>query len=98
VHLSLLATRAPIGSSMKVKCHGRRCPKQRVRTYTFTKDRLRLRGFERFFTAGTRVELFIWKSGLVGKYTRFEMRRRKAPIRVDRCLYPGGKWPGRCPK
>jgi PKD repeat protein len=98
VHLSLLATRAPVGTTMKVRCIGRRCPKKRDRSYTFTTERLRLKGYERFFTAGTKLELFIWKPGVVGKFTRFTMRRAKAPIRVDRCLYPGGKWPGRCPK
>jgi hypothetical protein len=97
VHLSLLAVRAPIGSALKLRCKGKRCPKKSTRRYTFTTERLRLRGMERFLTAGTKVELFIWKSGLVGKYTRFDMRRAKPPVRVDRCLYPGGRWPGRCP-
>src|SRR4051794_34730001 len=97
VHLSLFAARAPVGTTLKMRCKGTRCPKRRGGPYTLKTDRLRLRGLERFLTAGTKIELFIWKKGLVGKYTRFEMRRAKPPIRVDRCLYPGGKWPGRCP-
>ena len=97
VHLSLFATRAPVGTKMKVRCDGRRCPRKATRSYEFKTDRLRLRGLERFFPAGTQVEVFIWKPGLVGKYTRIRMRRAKPPLRVDRCLYPGGKWPGRCP-
>jgi plastocyanin len=96
--LSLVATRAPVGTKMKVRCKGRRCPKRRVLSYEFKQGRLRLRGHERFYTAGTRLEFFIWQPGMVGKYTRFVMRRRKAPRRSDQCLYPGGKWPGACPR
>lgn len=96
VHLSLFAIRAPVETRVKLRCKGTRCP-GRVRSYLMKSERLRLRGLERFLTAGTRVEVFIWKPGLVGKYTRFAMRRARPPVRVDRCLYPGGKWPGRCP-
>ncbi|MEA2492122.1 MAG: hypothetical protein QOJ29_33, partial [Thermoleophilaceae bacterium] len=66
VHLSLLATRAPIGSTLKVRCEGKRCPRKAVRTYTFESERLRLKGHERFYTAGTKLEIFIWQKGLVG--------------------------------
>lgn len=98
VHLSLFAARAPIGTKLKLRCKGTRCPKPSVRAYTFRSERMRLRAMERFLAPGTKVEVFIWKSGLVGKYTSLTMRRAKPPVRVDRCLYPGGKWPGACPK
>lgn len=98
VHISLFAVRAPVGSTLKVRCRGTRCPTKRVRTYTFETDRLRLRGMERFLTSSSKIEVFVWKSGLVGKYTSLTMRRAKPPVRSDRCLYPGGKWPGACPK
>ena len=97
VHLSLFAARAPVGTTMKVRCRGTRCPHKRTRTYAFKTARMRLRGLERFFPAGTRIEVFIWKKGMVGKYTRLVMRRAKPPARTDECLFPGGKWPGRCP-
>jgi hypothetical protein len=57
---------------------------------------MRLKGLERFLPAGTRIEVYIWKDGEVGKYTRLFMRRNVAPKRVDKCLFPGRKRPGRC--
>jgi plastocyanin len=98
-HLSMLAVRAPVGSNVEVRCSGsKRCPRKRTRNYVMEGDRLRLKGHERFFPTGTILKIFIWKPGEVGKYTRFRFRRNVAPVRTDRCLYPGGKWPGRCPR
>jgi PKD repeat protein len=97
VHLSLLAIRAPSGATVKVRCKGVRCP-ARQRVYTVAGARIRARAFERFLPAKTRLELFIWRKGMVGKYTRFDMRRLLAPKRTDMCLFPGGQWPGPCPK
>lgn len=96
--LSLVAVRAPAGASVQVRCRGsKRCPKTRKRTYVMQGERLRLRGHERFYPDGTILQVYIWKPGEVGKYTRFRIRKKVAPVRTDRCLYPGGKWPGRCP-
>jgi hypothetical protein len=97
VHLTMLAVRAPAGSKLRVKCSGSdRCPNKRTRLYTMSADRMRLNGLERFLPAGTRIEVYIWKDGEVGKYTRLFMRRNVAPKRVDKCLFPGRKRPGRC--
>ena len=37
------------------------------------------------------------KGGLIGKYTRFVIRRGKAPQRLDRCLMPGATRGVKCP-
>jgi plastocyanin len=97
VRLNLFAIRAPAGSAVKVTCKGRRCPKHPI-SRTMKTDRIRIRRFERFIPAKTKVSVFVWKKGLVGKYTSFHFRRLVAPARTDMCLYPGGRWPGRCPR
>jgi hypothetical protein len=49
-----------------------------------------------YLRAGVRLEVFVTKRGMIGKYTRFRIRRGKAPARLDRCLVPGVKKPVRC--
>jgi hypothetical protein len=51
--------------------------------------------FHRAFRAGTVLEVFVTQPGTYGKYTRFVIRRKREPKRVDRCLI-GGR-PSRCP-
>jgi PKD repeat protein len=59
---------------------------------------LRVRLLEgRLLRAGVRLELFITKPHMIGKYTRFRIRRSRPPRRVDRCLLPGASRPVRCP-
>ena len=38
--------------------------------------------------AGTRLRIFVTRPGTVGKYTRFTIRARSAPARVDACARP----------
>jgi hypothetical protein len=58
---------------------------------------LRFAAFERRLRPGVRLEIFARKSGKIGKYTRFTIRRGAAPARRDRCLIPGSSLPVRCP-
>jgi hypothetical protein len=53
--------------------------------------------FERSLRAGIRLHLFVRQPGRIGKYTRFLIRAGAAPKRLDRCLFPGRRAPGRCP-
>jgi len=55
-----------------------------------------VRSFERHLRAGTLVEVFVTRPGLIGKYTRFRIRRRGAPARTDLCLVPGQRAPRAC--
>jgi hypothetical protein len=46
---------------------------------------------------GTVIEIRVTKSGAVGKYTRFLIRKGRPPKRTDLCLAPGSTRPARCP-
>ena len=96
--VDLLSVTAPPGSTVAVRCRGRGCPARRTRAdVSATGRRLRLRKFERHLRAGIRLEIFVTKPGVVGKYTLFRIKRIKAPRRVDLCVLPGSRGPSRCP-
>jgi hypothetical protein len=93
----LLTVRGPAGATVTARCTGAGCPLRSVRRRVRS-GRLRVRSFERRLRAGVRVEIFVRKAGLIGKYTRFRIRGRALPLkRVDRCLRPGAREPVRCP-
>jgi hypothetical protein len=91
--LALKALRIPAGSTITVKCRGKRrsCPvrSQRFASRGATASRSiagRLR--RRWLAAGTRVTVTLRKPGTRGLRARFVIRRGKAPVRRDHCL-PG---------
>ncbi len=97
VRVRLLTVQAPSGSKIAIGCHGPHasCP------YATT-DRLsigavvRVRPFERRLSGGTVLRIYVTKKGFVGKYTRFEIRSRRAPKRTDECArWAGARMP--CP-
>jgi PKD repeat protein len=94
--LSQLTIRAPKGSTVRVICHGRRCPYRRARHVSRT-GKVRFRGLQKRLPAGTVIEVFVTKPGTIGKYTRFRIRAGKPPRRLDRCLLPNSSKPSRCP-
>ena len=87
--ISLLSVRAPRGSRVTIMCRGPRgsCPRARW-TKTTTRSATRVRVFERRMKSGTVVRIFVTKPGFIGKYTRFTIRRKKAPLRTDACSRP----------
>jgi acid phosphatase type 7 len=94
-----LTVKAPPDSSITVRCRGRRCPAHRLnrlaaRSRLGSREALGLVRFRRFerrlLAVGVKIEVFVTKPGVIGKYTRFKVRRGKAPARVDGCLPPGG--------
>jgi hypothetical protein len=99
----VLSVSAPLGSTISVRCQGRRCPfkKQVRRTSPGLQSRtsvsLRVRRLERLLLPGVRVRVFVTKSGAIGKYTKFRFRSGKPPARTDRCLMPGSWTPAQCP-
>jgi chitodextrinase len=93
--VTILSVRAPRGSRIRVRCRGGGCPARAV-ARTSTTRLMRFHRFERRLRAGARLELFVRKAGLIGKYTRFRIRAGEAPARVDRCLLPGRRRPVRC--
>ncbi len=103
VKLRLLAAEAPSGSRVLLSCRGRSCPRareSRVAPGRAGSARLRLVSFPRFarsLRAGVVLEVRVTRSGRIGKYTRFIVRRNRAPQRTDSCLMPGASTPKACP-
>jgi flagellar biosynthesis GTPase FlhF len=99
-YITLLSVKAPRGARAVVRCTGRRgsCPARRMSASSASSRRvLTFRRFHRrHLRAGTRLEVLVTKRGYVGKYTRFRIRARRAPTRVDLCLAARTNRPGRC--
>jgi hypothetical protein len=94
VRLRLFLVNAPAGSKIVIRCLGKGCPFAKK---SRAAKALRLRTVEkRFYPAGVKIEVFVTKPGMIGKYTRFKVRKAKAPTRTDRCLMPGSNKPVRC--
>lgn len=103
-----LSVDAPPGTAVKVRCRGRGCPfKSATRTVslrasagaTLPATRLtRLRRLEgRTLRTGAILRVFVTRSDVVGKYTRFRIRKSKPPARQDLCMVPGTTKPAPCP-
>ena len=101
IRLSLLRVLAPAGARIDVECKGRGCPaRSESRIATVSKvgvAPIEFRRFEHPLRAGVVLEIRISKAGEIGKFTSFQVRRRKLPVRVDACLGPSGVRPIACP-
>ena len=95
--VELLGVRAATGVRVTVRCHGRGCPWRR-RSIVSEDGSIRFRRLQRRLRAGTVIEVFAGRPGAVGKYTRFRVRRGRAPARVDSCFVAGAGRPSRCPQ
>jgi hypothetical protein len=105
VKVSLLTVQAPTGARITVSCHGPGCPartahvvatspggKSRAGLVTVTFGR-----FERSLRAGASLQIRVSEPGVIGKYTRFVVRRGRLPLRTDSCLSPNGSQAIACP-
>ncbi len=90
----LVSVRAPRGSRVSWSCSSRRCGGTRRATSGKT---MRIRALERSFRAGTVLEFRVTRSGRVGKYTRIQVRRNRAPGRRDLCVRRATDRPVACP-
>ena len=101
VLLNLLTVRAPSGAGVELRCAGRSCPKRRLRKLVSASSgrpsTVRFKEVEGPLRAGTRLQILVTQKGLVGKYTRFRIRRVRPPVRTDRCLMPASTRPVACP-
>ncbi len=95
----LLAVKAPTLARITLACHGRGCrvrsahravASRRPRWITFPR-------VARFLRPGASITVRVSKGALIGAYTRFSIRRRRLPVRVDACLDPPGLKPIACP-
>jgi PKD repeat protein len=93
--ISLLEVRAPVGARVRVKCRGGGCPKRDLTAVAGTRP-VRFPHMRRRLAAGAVVEVFVRANGRIGKYTRFRIRRGRAPLRSDMCLPPTTRGPAPC--
>jgi hypothetical protein len=93
--IQLLSVRAPKGTTIRARCRGRSCPQQ-VRTRRDVR-RARLTELERMLRAGTVIRIYITKPGTWGHYTRFKIRRLRAPARTEACARPKASRAVNCP-
>jgi hypothetical protein len=102
-----LSVNAPPGSGVKIRCNGKGCPfksanrtvSMRASGATLPPTRLtRIRRLEgRTLRSRAILRVFVTRSDVIGKYTRFRIRRGKPPARQDSCLIPGNPKPVSCP-
>jgi hypothetical protein len=92
--VTLLTVRGPRDVRIFVRCRHGSCPRRRL---AVPAAMTRLRPFERALLAGTRLDIKVVRPGWIGKWTVITIRRGAGPRRRDRCLYPGGLRPVRCP-
>jgi large repetitive protein len=104
VRIKLFSVQTPTGSRVSVRCRGRGCPAHAQSFVASATGPHRagivtvvLKRFERSLRPGAVLEVKVSRSGLIGKYTRFAVRRGKLPLRLDKCLTPTGEKPMECP-
>jgi PKD repeat protein len=95
--VKFLRVQAPAGSTISVRCIGKKnCPKRVTKTSKGSK-KLGFKKLQRRFRPKTKLIITVTKSGFIGKQTTFTLRRRKPPLRRDLCLNPGAKKATACP-
>jgi hypothetical protein len=98
-----LEVSAPSRARIEVQCGGRSCPRKRqtkvasLSPTAWSAALVRFGRFEHSLGTGVVLEIRITQTGRIGKYTRFTVRRGRAPSRIDRCLMPGKRTPVTCP-
>jgi hypothetical protein len=88
-----LTVQTPAGARVQVRCRGRGCP---PRAQAKVAGLLRFKSFERRLRARAVLEIRVTKPEMIGKYTRFRIRKGRQPRRSDRCLVPGTTRPTPC--
>jgi len=91
VKVTRLSVKGPAASVIVTRCKpASKCPyKERERLIPGPKGAtrtVRLRRLERRYRGGATVRVFVVKSGFIGKYTSFIIRRGRQPRRYDRCV------------
>jgi len=94
--ITRLLVTAPKGSIVKATCNGGGCPRK-VERHHIGKHSVHLKLLQRRLKPGAKIGISITKTGFIGKYIRFTIRKGKAPLRTELCLSASGKRAGRCP-
>lgn len=85
VDVAKLQVRAARGTTVNITCKGRACPFKKLRRIMITTS-LRLGKLERRLKPRLTLTMRIARPGQLGKYVRYQVRRRRAPKRTDSCL------------
>jgi hypothetical protein len=96
VVLRVFTVTAPPGARITVRCAGRGCPYVEKGPFGVRSSEPRAAGAARIVSIGgfrrrllrpgVRLQVFVEQPGLVGKFTRFTIRRDQRPRRADRCM------------
>ncbi len=74
--LTRVTVNAPRGARIGVDCKGPGCP---YRPKAIAVKLVRVRALQRSYPPGTTIEIRVTQPRMIGKYTRFKIRRGKAP-------------------
>ena len=95
--ITTLSVRAPRGALILVRCRPRGCVRRWIKLGRGILRPVRFLDFERSLRAGRIIEVLVGRIDVVGKFTRFRIRRGRPPARRDLCLVPGQTEASRCP-
>jgi hypothetical protein len=85
VTVSRLIIRARQGSSVDISCKGKKCPFKTFKRRMLN-TKLRVRDLEGKLRPSLELQIRVARSGQLGKYVSYKVRRKKAPKRTDACL------------
>lgn len=85
VKVTKLQVRALRGTTVRLRCIGKRCPVKQSQNIMIT-NALRLKRFEKRLKPPLMLDLRIQRNGDLGKFVRYKLRRNAAPEREDDCL------------
>lgn len=101
VRVTMLQIKSPRGTTVTVRCSGGRrkgCTFKSKTKHSPKKKLVRFREIEHRLKAGAKIAVFVRKGNTIGKYTRFKIRKHRAPSRTDACILPGDPFePQPCP-
>jgi hypothetical protein len=102
--ISVLSVLAPVGAKVVITCRGSHCPTKSLAFLATAGAKsksgtalITFKRFERSLRGGVVLSIWVSKTGEIGKFTRFTIRRGKSPTRADECLNPAGTTPIVCP-
>ncbi len=91
-----LSVRAESGTDVIVTCRHKDCPfDEKVRAVKVV--RVGFPAIEESLKPGVVIEVFVTDPTVIGKYTRFKIRKDRAPRRRDKCLEGESREPTKCP-
>jgi hypothetical protein len=101
VRVNVLRVKAPRKSKVTLRCSGGRKKGCTFSSLTVTapkNGKVTFKKVERALRAGVKLKVFVRRGQTIGKYTRFTVRKGKAPSRSDACHFPGDPYePRSCP-